>query len=237
MDVAEAKMVERLWLVCLSNWTKQDRAARLIDEAEDMVAVVTSNHSNAATDPLEQKFRTSGVYIKGRSGWIIDRLVQEAKPGRKAVRQLHTVFNAELPVYAEKYWLGSDGRIEKALLARGVVDHIKVDLAMLCGFNLWMEKFSPGATDEAQEIDLSKVLGFKQRRRLKVMVSNFDFPSRDRLELISGLSKRVQRSLQKLSPAGEIAYSSMTLALKKIIEKQHSMIDASPDEHPPAKKK
>ncbi len=232
VDQAESQMVERLWLVCLSKWTKQDRASNLIDEREDMVAVVASNHSNTPADPLEQKFKSSGVYIRGRSGWLVDRIVVQTRPGRKAIRLLHKTLDEKLAKYARRNWLTSDGHIEKALRVRGVVEHIKVDLAMLCGFNRWLQKYSPEVTDDPQEMDLSKILGFQMRRKLKVTVSNFDFPSRDRLALVSDLPPRVQRVLQKLSPAGELAYHSMTLAMKKAIEKQQEQAESDPEGAP-----
>lgn len=229
-DQAEAAMVERLWLVCLSRWTKQSRAARLVDVKEELVAMVASKHSQVPADPLLQKFKSSGAYIQGRTGWIVDRIVDDLKPGRRAIRQLHSALDERLAGYARKYWLTPKGHIEKILVARGVVEHIKVDLSMLCGFNLWLERFSPGATEDPEQLDLSRILGFQQRRRLKVMVSNFDFPSSDRLHLVAALPKRVQQALKKLSPAGEIAYSSMTLAVKRAIAKQQDQAETDPED-------
>ncbi len=224
VELAEAQMVELLWLVSLSRWTRQSKAASLVDEQEDVVAVVASNHSIGPTAPLRQRFKSSGVDIKGRSGWLIDRIVQEIRPGRKAIRQLHLQLNEALPGYARQNWLDNHGKVSPAMKERGVIDHIKVDLAMMCGFSLWIERHAPDAHDH--QIDLSSIPGTEKEDRHKVRISNFQFPAQERLDLIHGLPTKVKKSLQKLSPAGEMAYRSLDLALQKAVRKQHNKAKA-----------
>lgn len=217
---AESMLVERLWLVSLPRWINLNKATKLLGEKEEAGALIISQHTSGPKSPLQRRIKAGGMEIRGRPGWLANQIIKMARLGPRQAGLLRQRFQDLLPGYAKAHWLLPGGAIRPAFLNRGVVEQIRVDLALVSGFGLWEAESLSGPKGELRQVDLKRVLGPKEARGLKVTLTDVELPSQERLELVAGLPAPLRRKLKALSPAGEVAAHSLDMALRRAIQQQ-----------------
>lgn len=213
---AKVQLQERIWLVSLGKWTNLSKLARLLDEDAHAIALVIADTPGVYI-PVKKRQKGGDLQVKAALGWMTARLVNQMSMNKRTGRQFVQALEPLLPRYGRTHWLESNGTIKDNILERGVKRHIIVDLSMLAGFALWKERYT-GEYSQGRWRKGKEQIVKQNDQRFKVTLEQLEFPSGDRLDLVNPFPSKLKRQLMEASPAGELAYRSLEMALQQKLE-------------------